>query len=209
MADVSKIKLDNTVYNIKDIVARQQSNNPVVIWETGSSGLTAIDSDITASPNWQLTNLDFSPYKRVKIYAKAGQKSSGIGIDASVTPAVVLEMSLDSRAAGPVGGHYLGSYVGQKPNDANRLFTITCAISADKTSFVVLRMTSLYGTGATSNSDVNGYVFKIEGYYDQSNTSIVPITGVTNTLSSGVLIATVNGVNIYAPSYANGDNISY
>ena len=75
-------------------------------------------------------------------------------------------MSLDSRAASPTGGHYLGSIVGQKPNDSNRLFTVTCAISADKTSFAVLRMSTLYGTAATGNSDVNGYVFKIEGYYD-------------------------------------------
>ena len=29
-----------------------------------------------------------------------------------------------------------------------------------------LRMSTLYGTAATANSDCNGYVFKIEGYYD-------------------------------------------
>ena len=120
---------------------------------------------MSASPSWQLTNLDFSPFKRVKIYTRAAQKS-GSTASASTTPAAVLEMSLDSRAAGPYGGHYLGSCMGQKPNDANRLFTVTCAISADKTSFAVIRMTTLYGTAATSNSDVPAYVFKIEGYYD-------------------------------------------
>lgn len=140
---------------------------PVTIWETDSTGLLALSADLTATGiAWQLTNLDFSPYKRIKIYTKAGIKSSGVGVDASNTPAVVLEMSLDSRAASPTGGHYLGSIVGQKPNDSNRLFTVTCAISADKTSFAVLRMSTLYGTAATGNSDVNGYVFKIEGYYD-------------------------------------------
>jgi len=107
-----------------------------------------------------------SPYKRIKIYTKAGKKTSGVGQDASNTPAVVLEMSLDDRAAGPTGGHFMGSAVGQKPNDTNRLFTVTCAVSADKTSFAVLRMTTLYGTAATANGDCNGYVFKIEGYYD-------------------------------------------
>ena len=107
-----------------------------------------------------------TPYKRVKIYTKAGKKTSGVGQDASNTPAVVLEMSLDSRAASPVGGHFLGSAVGQKPNDPNRFFSVTCAISSDKTSFAVLRMSSIYGTAATGNSDVSGYVFKIEGYYD-------------------------------------------
>ena len=150
---------------------------PVTIWEVpeGQSGLTSTEQDITANPTWQLTGLTMSPYKRVKIYTKAGKKDSGVGVDASNTPAVILEMSLDDRAAGKVGptdaqgklrGHFFGSYMGQKPNDANRMFTVTCAISYDKTSFAVLRMTTLYGTAATGNSDVNGYVWKIEGYYD-------------------------------------------
>lgn len=138
---------------------------PVTIWETDGTGLVGLDTNMSNSPNWQLTNLDFSPFKRVKIYTKAAQKS-GTTASASTTPAIVLEMSLDPRAAGPYGGHYIGSCMAQKPNDSNRLFTVTCAISADKTSFAVLRMTTLYGTAATSNSDVNAYVFKIEGYYD-------------------------------------------
>ena len=64
------------------------------------------------------------------------------------------------------GGNYVGSIVTQKPNDNNRLATLTCAVSADKTSFVVLRQTNLYGTAATNNNDVNANVFMIEGYYD-------------------------------------------
>ena len=141
---------------------------PVTIWEVpdGQSGLTSTEQDITTATTWQLTGLTMSPYKRVKIYTKAGKKDSGVGQDASNTPAVVLEMSLDDRAAGPVGGHFLGSSMGQKPNDPNRMYTVTCAISSDKTSFSVLRMSSLYGTAATGNSDVHGYVWKIEGYYD-------------------------------------------
>ena len=146
-------------------VFNEFQRKPVTIWETDGTGLVGLNTDMSASPSWQLTNLDFSPFKRVKIYTRAAQKS-GTTASASTTPAAVLEMSLDSRAAGPYGGHYLGSYMGQKPNDANRLFTVTCAISADKTSFAVIRMTTLYGTAATSNSDVNAYVFKIEGYYD-------------------------------------------
>ena len=146
-------------------VFNEFQRKPVTIWETDGTGLVGLNTDMSANPSWQLTNLDFSPFKRVKIYTRAAQKS-GTTASASTTPAVVLEMSLDSRAAGPYGGHYIGSYMGQKPNDANRLFTITCAISADKTSFAVIRMTTLYGTAATSNSDVNAYVFKIEGYYD-------------------------------------------
>lgn len=142
---------------------------PVIIWESNipANYLKAINADISASPAWQLTNLDMTPFKRIKIYSCAGRKSSGIGIDASTTPAIVLEMSLDSRnAIADYGNNYIGSIVVQKPNDANRLAILTCAVSADKTSFVVLRQTSLYGTGATSNNDANANVFMIEGYYD-------------------------------------------
>ena len=32
---------------------------------------------------------------------------------------------------------------------------------------------------------------------------------ITNTLTSGELIATINGTNIYAPFYTDGDNLSY
>ena len=155
-----------TFYPTTKAVFDEFQRKPAIIWETNSTGLTSLETDLTASPSWQLTNLDMTPYKRVKVYTKAGKKTSGVGTDASNTPAVILEISLDSRAASPVGGHFCGSVVGQKPNDPNRLFTVTCAISSDKTSFAVLRMSSLYGTAATGNSDVAGYVWKIEGYYD-------------------------------------------
>ena len=142
---------------------------PVVVWESNdpSTYLLAIQADLSASPAWQLTNLDLTPFKRIKIYSCAGRKSSGVGVDASTTPAIVLEMSLDSRAAiSAYGGNYVASAIVQKPNDANRFASLTCAVSADKTSFVVLRQTSLYGTAATSNNDANANVFMIEGYYD-------------------------------------------
>ena len=47
-----------------------------------------------------------------------------------------------------------------------RYVFIDGTISSDKTSFVCLRMSNLYGTGVTDNSDVGGYVYKIVGYYD-------------------------------------------
>lgn len=146
----------------------QFQRKPVVVWEssTPSEYLKGINADLSASPAWQLTNLDLTPFKRIKIYSCAGQKT-GTTASASTTPAIVLEMSLDTRnAISAYGGNYVGSIMVQKPNDANRFATLTCAVSADKTSFVVLRQTSLYGTAATSNNDVNANVFMIEGYYD-------------------------------------------
>ena len=158
-----------TKYASTKAVFDEFQRKPVVVWQetTPANYLAGINADISASPAWQLTNLDLTPYKRIKIYSCAGRKSSGVGVDASTTPAIVLEMSLDTRnAIADYGGNYISSVVVQKPNDANRLATLTCAVSADKTSFVVLRQTSLYGTGATSNNDVNANVFMIEGYYD-------------------------------------------
>ena len=141
---------------------------PVVVWETSTPAdyLKAVQSNLSASPAWQLTNLDMTPFKRIKIYSCAGQKS-GTTASASTTPAIILEMSLDSRnAISAYGGNYVGSVLVQKPNDANRYASLTCAVSADKTKFVVLRQSSLYGTAATGNDDVNANVFMIEGYYD-------------------------------------------
>lgn len=157
-----------TYYPSTKAVYNEFQRKPVVVWETStpSEYLKGIQANLSASPAWQLTDLDLTPYKRIKIYSCAGQKS-GATASASTTPAIVLEMSLDSRnAISAYGGNYVGSAMVQKPNDANRFATLTCAVSADKTKFVVLRQTNLYGTAATSNDDVNANVFMIEGYYD-------------------------------------------
>ena len=141
----------------------QFQRKPVVIWETDRNLLNAIQADISENPAWQLTGLDMTPFKRVKIYSKAGKGRTSAG----TTPAMILEMQLDTIAASADwGGHYIGSVLVQKPNDANRYASLTCAISADKTKFVVLRQTSLYGTAATTNNDIGADVYKIEGYYD-------------------------------------------
>ena len=136
---------------------------PVVVWETDTNFLNAIQADITENPAWQLTDLDMTPFKRIKIYSKAGKGRTTAG----ATGGMILEMSLDSRAGfADYGGNFVGSVLVQKPNDANRYASLTCAVSADKTKFVVLRQTSLYGTAATTNNDIGADVFKIEGYYD-------------------------------------------
>lgn len=166
--DIVTNATSTTLYPCAKAVYDQFQRKPVVIWEssTPSEYLRAIQADLSASPAWQLTNLDMTPFKRIKVYSCAGQ-GTGITASASTTPALILEMSLDSRAAiANYGGNYVGSVIGQKPNDNNRLATLTCAVSADKTSFVVLRQTNLYGSAATSNNDVNANVFMIEGYYD-------------------------------------------
>lgn len=156
------------LYPSAKAVFDQFQRKPVVVWESNNTSeyLKGIQANLSASPAWQLTDLDLTPFKRIKIYSCAGQKT-GSTASASTTPAIILEMSLDSRnALSAYGGNYVGSAMVQKPNDANRFATLTCAVSADKTKFVVLRQSNLYGTAATGNDDVNANVFMIEGYYD-------------------------------------------
>ena len=43
---------------------------------------------------------------------------------------------------------------------------MTCAVSADKTKFAVLRQTSLYGTAATTNNDISASVVLIDCMFD-------------------------------------------
>jgi len=153
------------LYPSAKAVCDQFQRKPVTVWEVTdtSQGLNALQTDIAATMNWQLTGLDLTPYKRIKVYSKGGQGSTNAG----TTGAMILEMSLDPRMAiATKGGHYVGSVLAQKPNDANRYASLTCAVSADKTSFAVLRQTSLYGTAATTNNDIGASVVLIEGYYD-------------------------------------------
>lgn len=153
-----------TLYPSAKAVYDEFQRKPAVVWDAGDgAGLAAIQANLSASPAWQLTGLDFSPYKRIKIYSKAGKGSTNAG----TTGAMILEMSLDPRMASAAwGGHYVGSVLSQKPLDNNRYASLTCAVSADKTSFVVLWQSSLYGTAATANNDIGANVIRIEGYYD-------------------------------------------
>ena len=147
----------------------QFARKPVTVWHSPNvaNGLIALNTNISSSLAWQLTDLDLTPFARIKIYVKAGRKTGSLSADSSITPASIIEMSLDDRAKETVSQNaFLGSSAVQNPNDPNRLGLITCAVSGDKTKFAVLRATTLYGTAATSNTDAYPYVFKIEGYYD-------------------------------------------
>lgn len=145
------------------------SRVPVTVWEVTdvTQGLIALNTNISSSLAWQLTGLNLAPFKRIKVYVKAGRKTGALSADSSITPASIIEMSMDDRAKENASQNvFIGSSVVQNPNDPNRLGIITCAVSSDKTKFAVVRATTLYGTAATSNTDAYPYVFKIEGYYD-------------------------------------------
>ena len=166
--DIIANNASTTLYPSANAVYKDFQRKPVIVWEANdeSENLKGIQADLSASPAWQLTDLDMTPFKRIKIYSKCGQ-GTGISAGNSTTAAMILEMSLDSKASiSAYGGNFCGSVISQKPNNTNRLATLTCAVSADKTKFVVLHQTNLYGTGETNNNDVNADVFMIEGYYD-------------------------------------------
>lgn len=153
----------SVLYPTTSAVYDQFIRKPEVIWQTdGSTGLLALETDLTANPAWQLTGLDFSPYTYIKIYAKGGKSAT----DASNEPSKIIEMNLDPISANAGYGHYVGTIMFQNFNDRNRIGTIACVVSSDKTKFLVLRMTSLYGTAASSNNGTNSYVYKIKGYFD-------------------------------------------
>lgn len=142
---------------------------PITVWEVqdATQGLLARNTNISSNLEWHLTGLNLAPFKRIKIYSRAGRKTGALAADSSITPASIIEMSLDDRAMENVSQNvFIGSSVVQNPNDSNRLGILTCAVSADKTKFAVVRATTLYGTAATSNTDAYPCVFKIEGYYD-------------------------------------------
>lgn len=135
---------------------------PVVVWQD-STGLKALQTNIDTNINWQLTGLDLTPYRRIKVYARGGKGSTTAGVTGQIMIEILLDSSMGISA---VGGHFVGSTLAQKPNDSNRYASLTVAVSADKTKFAVLRQTSLYGTAATTNNDIGADVILIEGYYD-------------------------------------------
>ena len=129
---------------------------PTVIY-SNATGLSPLQADVSASIAYQLTGLDLSPYKRIKVHIGSGG-SSGTGFKS----AGVIEMSLDANLANVSTGQWVGSVITENAADRNRLSAFLVAVSPDKTSFAYARATSLYGTAATNISDA--YVQLIEGF---------------------------------------------
>ena len=139
---------------------------PVVIWEaaTSSQGILATETDIAQTmSNWQLTGLDMTPFQTVELYIRAGENPN-LGQN-YYSPSVVIEIDLDDINKSTFG-HFIGSAIGQYPNNRNRMIACCAAISEDKTKIIFNRCTSLYGTGATSANDGGKILYKVVGYYD-------------------------------------------
>lgn len=112
-----------------------------------------------AGKSYQLTDLDLSKYKRLKLYVKSG----GDG-NTNYSPMHIVEMSLDDSIKGTFG-YFAASHVGHNPNNRNRLHISSFIVNAEKTSIQFQHSISLYGT-AGSDSVGGRYCFLIEGYFD-------------------------------------------
>lgn len=143
-----------TTKAVADYVASELT--PTVIY-SDATGLSPLQADVSASIAYQLTGLDLSPYKRIKVHI-GSSGSSGTGFKS----AGVIEMSLDANLANASTGQWVGSVITENAADRNRLSAFLVAVSPDKTSFAYARATSLYGTAGTNISDA--YVQLIEGF---------------------------------------------
>ena len=160
--DILSNSSSTVLYPTANAVYSQFIRQPEVIWQTdGTTGLLALEADVSANVAWQVTSLDMSQYKLVKFYFSAGGTNANF-----VSPAVIIEVHLDARSTHSLTyGHFVGSRVLQYPNDRNRTYGITVAVSSDKTSFAILRQTSLYGTAASGANDGERFLYLVEGHY--------------------------------------------
>ena len=132
----------------------------VVLYETdGTTGLLGInDTASSLSSNWQLEDMDFTPYRYIKCYFKA---SSGVN-NTAFTPAVIVTVQLDSASLGTTA--YIGETMTPLPFNKNRQYLVGCAVDSTKTKFQVIHQDTLWDITASDANSNGRYLYKIEGY---------------------------------------------
>ncbi len=207
MADLSKIKLNGVTYNFKDAGARTAIGNltsfnvEIISSFPASPDLHTIyfkqktgtnndiyDEYMYINNNWELigsTAVDLSNYLQttdIADWAKASTKPTYTAseVGAIATTHVVNNITSTDISNWNAKSDFSGSY-----NDLTDQPTIPAAqVQSD--------WNATSGMGAILNKP-----------------TIPDPVSVSNTLASGTLIATINGTNIYAPTYTNGDNLAY
>ena len=134
-------------------------SSPVVIYETnGTTGLLGHNQS-SFENQWQLENLDLTPYKYIKCYFKATTSTDS----SKYTPAVIVTVQLDDAARGATT--YFGGTMTPLPFNRNRYYLVSCAVDGTKTKFQVVHQNTIWDV---TTSDANGdgrYLYKIEGYF--------------------------------------------
>ena len=188
MADLSKIKLNGTTYNFKDAVARSQPYYGVC-----ESASTAIEKVVTVDESFVL--------------------KTGVQVTIKFVNSVVYQGRSFSLNVNNTGAKTIYRYGGTgltnpEPSSwyANSIVTLTY----DGTNWIINNEVGPYPltlsqATATQGIETTGKLITAKILND----TITNKLAVTNTLSSGTLIATINGTNIYAPSYTDADGVSY
>ena len=219
MADISKITLlDGNQYNIKDTVARERISE-IPSWALASTKPTYTASEVDAAASshthGNITNTgdittiatissgdrliinDESESKlnnsSIKFGTKTTQYLANNGTWQDLTQLYKYAGSGDGKVSVNSNKVEL-SVTNEYPYAANTL-TLTSA------STTIKKVVTPTEDGDAANKK----------YVDDTVASVAASGGVsiTNTLSSGTLIATINGTNIYAPAYTDADGVSY
>ena len=131
---------------------------PDVIYQTdGTTGLLGHNAN-TLDGHWQLEDLDLSSYKYLRCYFAAGTATGD-----SRTPAIIVEIPLDTAAIGPTG--YLGSGLVSMPFNRNRQYFASCAVDSTKTKFQVVHQNTIWDVTTSDANNSGRYCYKIEGWY--------------------------------------------
>lgn len=131
-------------------------------FETGFTPIYGQKSG-SISNTWDLTDIDFSPYKYVKAFIKGSNNSD---TDSNLTSPIIVTIPLDSGAISGGASYYSGSGIVAGTNNHNRMWVTFCAIDSTKTKFQIIRTISLYGTAGSDASDNGRYLYRLEGWYD-------------------------------------------
>ena len=133
-------------------------SNPVVIYETdGTTGLTGHNTTALTG-NWQLENLDLTPYKEIRCYFKGSDTAT----QTAYTPSVVVVVPLDDASESAYG--YIGGTMAPLPFNTNREYLVSCAVDTTKTKFQVILQETLWDISTSDANNDGRYLYKIEAY---------------------------------------------
>lgn len=157
---------DTSALTITEWISQTFQPKPVVLYEaTSGSGLIGENTHSLNLTNWQLENMDFSPYKYVIAYIKQADLPISGTNNAYITPSLMCCIPLDVSSKSSQYDAYVGSTGGYNMNDPDVQFGVICAIDSTKTKFKVVSEHSVAGTILGDRNTQGRYCYKIEGCF--------------------------------------------
>lgn len=181
VADASLTYQPKGNYALQTYVDETFARKPVIVYETdGTTGLLGVNAGTLSANNWQLQNLDLTPYSYIKCYFKVADFSVS---NVYLTPAMVVVVPLDEASlskavndSSPAGKEpcdmYIGGNTATNPNDPDVHIAMIVAVSNDKTKLQVVQQNSIAGTINGARNNNGRYLYKIEGYYEDPSEAI-------------------------------------